>query len=463
MSANGFPERWAAVRLADVLLKIEVGKPIACELRQAAPGEWGTVKAASIARGNFDESENMAVPDGRQVDTTYEIKPGDILVSCTAENYVGHPVLVGRCQQQLLLSDETMRLVPSGLINKKWLVHLLRSPQIRGATLETATGADGYARNIPQQVLLDAPIPLPPFAEQVRIVEALEAQLSRLDVATKTIRRSLRRLAILRRSILLSLVPEGPPAGWVSTTVGRAGEVRRGWALHARNRGPGMRPCLRVENISEDCIDASDVTEIEVSESFDEYSLHSGDVLIGGEQSPNLVGTPALYRGMPPDVAFADSLLRFRVRADVLPEWALMVFRRHLHAKRFLREVDFTADVAKIPLERLKRMEFLIPPMSVQKQLVQRCDELLSGVDAMSAEAEISLVRAAGLRSAILSRAFTGGLVPQDPADASVADLLARIQTERVDQLGTKSVRRAERPPAPEPTTAIAVQQEFEL
>ncbi len=108
-------------------------------------------------------------------------------------------------------------------------------------------------------------------------------------------------------------------------------------------------------------------------------------------------------------------------------------------------------------------MEFLIPPMSVQKQLVQRCDELLSGVDAMSAEAEISLVRAAGLRSAILSRAFTGGLVPQDPADASVADLLARIQTERVDQLGTKSVRRAERPPAPEPTTAIAVQQEFEL
>ncbi|MFF9685371.1 restriction endonuclease subunit S [Streptomyces sp. NPDC014623] len=446
-----------------MLLKIEVGKPVACELRQAAPGEWGIVKAASTARGNFDESENMAVPAGRQIDTTYEIGPGDILVSCAAENCVGYPVLVGRCRRQLLLSDEIMRLVPSGLVNKEWLVHFLRSPQIRGATFETETGSDDSARNISQQALLDASIPLPPLAEQARIVEALEAQLSRLDAATKTIRRSLRRLAILRRSILLSLVPEGPPAGWVSTTVERAGEVRRGRVLHARSRGPGMRPCLRVENISEDCIDASDVTEIDLSESFEEHILHSGDVLIGGEWSPNRVGTPALYRGMPPDAAFADSLLRFRARADVLPEWALMVFRRHLHAKRFLREVDVTADVARISLERLKRMEFLIPPMGVQKRLVQRCDELLSGVDAMSAEAEISLVRAAGLRSAILNRAFTGGLVPQDPADAPAADLLARIQAERADQPGTKRARRAKRPSAPEPTTATAVQQEFEL
>lgn len=421
--------------------------------------------------GKFDESENKAVPAGWQINPAYEIQPGDILVSrANTRDYVGAPVLVGKCRPRLLLSDKSLRLVPNDLVSKKWLVHMLGSPGVRGKISETATGTKDSMRNISQQALLDIDIPLPPLAEQHRIVEALEAQLSRLDAAVATVKKSLRRLTILRKSVLLSLVPEGLPEGWASATVEQAGKVELGRARHPDwHHGPEMRPYLRVANVFEDRIDTSDVMEMDFSGIFEKYRLHPGDVLLNEGQSPHLVGRPALYRGTPPNVAFTNSILRFKARADVMPEWALMVFRRHLHAKRFMREVRITTNIAHLSSKRLKRVEFPIPPMDVQEQLVQRCDELLSGVDAMSTEAELSLVRAAALRSAILNRAFTGGLVPQDPTAAPTTELLAQIQAERAAQPKPQRARRAKKAtvlaPAPEPTDApaTAVQQEFEL
>lgn len=242
-----------------------------------------------------------------------------------------------------------------------------------------------------------------------------------------------------------------------------------------------MHPYLRVANVFEDRIDTSDVMEMDFSGIFEKYRLHPGDVLLNEGQSPHLVGRPALYRGTPPSVAFTNSLLRFKANPNVMPEWALMVFRRHLHARRFMKEVRITTNIAHLSSKRLKAVEFPIPPMDVQKELVLRCDELLSGVDAMDREAVRTLKRADNLRRAILNRAFTGNLVPQDPTDEPASALLARIQTERAAQPKAKRARRTpatprkakearaaaptESAPAPNPTAAPthAVQQEFDL
>ncbi|MGW3460681.1 restriction endonuclease subunit S, partial [Streptomyces olivaceoviridis] len=192
------------------------------------------------------------------------------------------------------------------------------------------------------------------------------------------------------------------------------------------------------------------------------------------DQSPHLVGRPALYRGVPKDVAFTNSLLRFKAGVDVLPEWALLVFRRHLHAKRFMQEVRITTNIAHLSAKRLKDVEFPVPPLDVQKQLVQRSEELLSGIAAMDQQVTIGLRRAAALKSALLRRAFTGGLVAQSSEDEPASTLLARIAAERAVQLKPKRSRAAKPPaqraaepaaPAPQPTPApaLAVQQEFDL
>jgi restriction endonuclease S subunit len=449
---DGLPDGWVRARLGDVLDAIEAGKSFTCEPRPAEPEEWGIVKVSAMTYGRFDEVENKAVPAGVAVNPTYEVSPGDVLVSrANTRAYVGAPVLVGDCRPRLLLSDKSLRLVPNRAVDKRWLVYALRSPQVRAYIEAKASGTKDSMRNISQGALKDAPLVLPPIAEQVRIVEALDSLLSRLDAAVSTAQHSRRRLEALRKAIFLKLVPEATPSGWRLVSVEEAGTVELGRARHpAWHEGPEVRPYLRVANVFEDRIDTTDVMEMDFSGIFEKYKLHHGDVLLNEGQSPHLVGRPALYRGVPENVAFTNSILRFRANEDVLPEWALMVFRRHLHAKRFMREVRITTNIAHLSAKRLKAVEFPIPPLHIQKQSVVRCDELLTGIAAVDTEAERSLRRASTLRKALLRKAISGRLVPQNPDDEPAAAVLDRIRAERAAQPKLKRTRARKAPAARE-------------
>ncbi|MEU2914187.1 restriction endonuclease subunit S [Streptomyces massasporeus] len=472
------PAGWAWAELGDLLHRIEAGKSFTCEPRRALLDEWGVIKVSAMTWGAFDPDENKAVPAGRDVNPAYEITSGDLLVSrANTKSYVGAPVLVGVCRPKLLLSDKSLRLIPRDCVSKRWLVHFLRSPGARAYVEAKASGTKDAMRNLSQDALRRMPVALPPLAEQYRIAEALEEQLSRIDSGAATLAQARKRLEGLRKRTLVSAVPDEVPSSWKMATVEDAGTIELGRARHPDwHHGPEMRPYLRVANVFEDRIDTADVMEMDFSGVWEKYRLEPGDVLLNEGQSPHLVGRPALYRGVPKDVAFTNSLLRFKATAGVLPEWALLVFRRHLHAKRFMREVRITTNIAHLSSKRLKKVEFPIPSLDVQKQLVQRCEELLSGIAAMDRQVTIGLRRANALKSALLRRAFTGGLVGQDSDDEPASVLLARIASDRASQ--PKRSRKAKAPaqrtaessasapaptPTPTPTPALAVQQEFDL
>ncbi|CAI7979115.1 type I restriction enzyme, S subunit [Frankia sp. Hr75.2] len=428
--------------------------------------------------GKFDEAENKALPAERVPNPAYEIHTGDILVSrANTQAYVGAPVLVGQCRPHLLLSDKSLRLVPDGSVDKKWLTYILSSPEARKYISNRATGTKDSMRNISQQALLDMPLGIPPLAEQHRIVEALDDHLSHLDAAVRELKGTLRKISTFRKSTLLRLVPEVPPSTWYLTTIGEAGTIELGRQRHPDwHHGPEMRPYLRVANVFEDRIDTSDVMEMDFSGVFEKYRLKPGDVLLNEGQSPHLVGRPAIYRGTPPNVAYTNSILRFRCRHDVLPEWALMVFRRHMHARRFMREVRITTNIAHLSAKRLKSVEFPIPSLEEQKRLIQACDETMSNSDALERAVESNLARAKHLRNSLLNHAFSGKLVPQDVADEPASVLLHSIRAEREDQCrkGRGAPRRSRNsaaavggPPLPfatmTPALTNAVQQELSL
>jgi type I restriction enzyme S subunit len=65
-----------------------------------------------------------------------------------------------------------------------------------------------------------------------------------------------------------------------------------------------------------------------------------------------------------------------------------------------------------------------------QRQLVAEVERQLSLIDAQAHAMDQALARSAALRRAILERAFTGRLVPQDPNDEPAGVLLERIHSE---------------------------------
>ncbi|MFF9631449.1 restriction endonuclease subunit S [Streptomyces fradiae] len=446
-TSSELPEGWIRVRLGDILARIEAGKSYKCEPRPASAEEWGVIKVSAMTWGDFDEGENKAVPLGFPINPDYEIRPGDILLSrANTAAYVGASVLVRQCRPRLLLSDKSLRLVPAEGVDREWLAYLLSSPEIRSRISARATGTKDSMRNISQGALSELECLLPPLEEQQRIVVALEEQLSRLDAAVANLGAAVARTRPYLRSLLREMIPDVAPQHWESSTVGDAGTVELGRQRHPDwHNGPNMRPYLRVANVYEDRIDVSDLKEMDFSGVFEKFRLHSGDVLLNEGQSPELVGRPAIYRGEPPNVAFTNSLIRFRGRPGVLPEWALLVFRRHMHVGRFKREARITTNIAHLSAARLKGIEFPIPPVSEQEQLIKLASERFSALDRMIAALRKQQQQAAALRRSLLAEAFAGRLVPQDPADEPATVLLERIRAEREAAGAAKPRRRAPR------------------
>lgn len=173
------------------------------------------------------------------------------------------------------------------------------------------------------------------------------------------------------------------PPGWAWATVDGVGEVQLGRQRAPKyHTGTNMRPYLRVANVFEDRIETSDVMSMHFDpDEFERYRLLPGDILLNEGQSPELLGRPAMYRGAPTDVAFTNSLIRFRPYLGIEPAWALTVFRHYMRIGRFTRESRITTNIAHLSANRFKTIEFPVPPVEEQRRIVAVLEEGLSDLD----------------------------------------------------------------------------------
>jgi type I restriction enzyme S subunit len=218
------------------------------------------------------------------------------------------------------------------------------------------------------------------------------------------------------------------PTGWRWVRVDQAGEVRMGRSRSPENEyGDHMVPYLRVANVLEDRIDATELKTMNFTPKEQEvYRLRPGDILLNEGQSPELVGRPALYTGDPPGVFYQNHLIRFRHAPFVNPKFALLVFRHYLRAGQFTRVARWSTNIANLGVSRLAAMPFPLPPTAEQDQIVEEAYARIDASKAQRNAIESSLKRLDGMRRGIIRSAVSGDLVPQNVADESAAELLDR-------------------------------------
>jgi type I restriction enzyme, S subunit len=496
------PKGWVRSTLRDILLTIEAGKSFTCEPRPAGPNEWGVIKVSAMTWGKFNERENKAVPAERAVNPAYEIHPGDILISrANTREYVGAPVLVGRCRPRLLLSDKSLRLVPTRHVSKKWLTYLLSSPKVRQYISETATGTKDSMRNISQQALLDIPLMLPPLAEQHRIVETLEDHLSRLDAACEALRRSLARAIHLRQSTIRRMlrgegIPVSPgadaaedfhapmrllqcdqpwsiPEGWVWTTIGSLFSVYIGATPSRKIPELWSGPIPWVSSGEVNFSRISDTREriSEAAVGNRETRLHPpGTVMIAMIGEGKTRGQAAI---LDIEATHNQNCSSIRVsETKVLPEYIYLVLEERYQQSR---KASSGGNQPALNKAKVEAIPVPLPPLVTQQYIVATVDEFSRVSDRFRSELEKTLKMASVLRRALLADAFSGQLVPQAATDEPASSLLDRIRAEREAQGGkpSQTVRRPRKtvtaevpPPPPASATSFptnAVQQEFPL
>jgi type I restriction enzyme, S subunit len=238
------------------------------------------------------------------------------------------------------------------------------------------------------------------------------------------------------------------PEGWCWATHDQAGDVQLGRQRSPQHHsGDHMRPYLRVANVYENRIDTSDVLEMNFTpEEFETYALRRGDILLNEGQSMELIGRPAMYNDEVLGACFQNTLVRQRVFNGVLDDYALAVVLAQFRAGRYRQIARITTSIAHLGAERFAAVEFPLPPLAEQAAIVEAVQEKLSQIDALEAEVEQGLLRAARLRQAILKAAFEGKLVPQDPNDEPAAVLLERLRSARATSGSNDKDKKLARP-----------------
>ena len=177
-----------------------------------------------------------------------------------------------------------------------------------------------------------------------------------------------------RRTLLAAFVPSCSeyPDHWIRSTIGQAGSVRRGFKVgHVQDTARNVYPVLQPHNVRDNRLDLRKIKKATLSPTdFYDHRLDVNDVIVTEAGGPEDTGRPAMYRGTPPNAAFSQDILRFTAGSDVLPEFALLVFRRHFHARLFEQTCRGSTPLKHLSKNRFEKIEFPIPPVHEQEERV---------------------------------------------------------------------------------------------
>lgn len=197
------PAGWTWTTLAQLTVDIGQGWSPQCEKRPATGTEWGVIKTTAVQPLRFLQDENKALPAALSPEQALELRAGDLLITRAGPRVrVGICCLVRTTRQGLMLCDKVYRVKVSPLVSGSYLEKALNSPFALAKIEALKTGISDSGLNLTQERFLGTPVPLPPAAEQARIDESVDEQLTTADVAGLSASTNAQRAARLRQGIL---------------------------------------------------------------------------------------------------------------------------------------------------------------------------------------------------------------------------------------------------------------------
>jgi type I restriction enzyme S subunit len=301
------------------------------------------------------------------------------------------------------------------------------------------TGSAGQKR-VPHDYFANSPFPLPPLAEQKRIVakvdelmalcDQLEAQQQERETKHATLSAaSLARFAEaptpanlnllfhhsydispadLRKTIL-TLAVQGKLVPFSKTidgsTVGDHVEFQNGYAFKSQWFKPsGIRLCrnLNVSHGNLDWREAACVDE-KIASEFARFGLSDGDIVLSLDR-PLITTGLKVARVRQVDL---PCLLLQRV-AKPVPKHNMLdlsYFMLWLNSSEFVDSIDpgRSNGVPHISTRQVQRLPFLLPPLAEQKRIVAKVDELMALVDQLEEQLASSHTLAAQLTEAVVA------------------------------------------------------------
>lgn len=176
------PESWAWTRLGSISLKSDSGWSPQCHYESRAGTDWGVLKVSAVSWGKFQADENKALPPGMLGRPDCEVRAGDFLLSrANTAELVARSVIVEQTPPRLMMSDKIVRFTFPDDVEKPFINMANLSDYARDYYARNASGTSSSMKNIGREVMCNLPLPLPPLAEQRRIVAKVDQLMALVD------------------------------------------------------------------------------------------------------------------------------------------------------------------------------------------------------------------------------------------------------------------------------------------
>ncbi|MEU5369439.1 restriction endonuclease subunit S [Streptomyces sp. NPDC005951] len=433
--------------------------------------------------GRIDASNHVRYGDLKKKSLT-RFQENDVLFAKITPCMENGKITVARglLDGRALGSTEFHVLRSCGAVLPEYLMHYLLQRDVRVKAEQNMSGAVGQ-RRVPRPYLESLEIPVPPLPEQRRIVGEIEQQISRIEAGETAIASAIERQLPLRESLLdhyvLGLAQERDadslkslnerqgkkidyrsiiplPRGWSwriaqdACTLITSGSTPQSSLMYADS---GEIPFLKVYNISK-----RGFVDFSIRPTFVDKETHEGSLkrsrVTPGDVLTNIVGPPLGKSAVVPNEYPAwninQAIVAFRAGPDISPAWLRYVLQAPYVIGLLTETARATAGQFNIALSTCRELPIPVPPRDVQEDLCGALAKSLAEFDSQHASVEALVRQSAGLRAALLHAAFTGALVPQNPADEPASALLDRIRAARLTAKAAPR-KRAPRKPRPAP------------
>lgn len=298
------------------------------------------------------------------------------------------------------------RVRPKTELESRFVRYWLEDLSCRGELARRATGST--IKHLPQVALRDLPLALPPLDEQHRIVAVLEDHLSRLGAAHSYTDAVAVRTKSMLSATLDKLVADGEAHELVEVL---AEPLRNG--LSSPGSVSGRVRTLTLTAVTAGVFEDrfTKMTAADPRKAAGLY-LRPGDILVQRSNTPQLVGTSALYEGPEDWAIFPDLLIRARVdQARVRPAYAAMSLASTSSRSRFRRLAKGLAgSMPKIDQSAIAGAVLRIPALPVQDERVSTFRELRVEAGRLTTSSDGARQRANQLRGVVMASAFAGRL-----------------------------------------------------
>ena len=417
-------------------------------------GEVRLTQLADIGVGHFRDRSNRFLAWTKAEDLNCTIlQPNDVLIARMPDPLGRACLFPGLPQPAVTVVDVFVWRSGTELVLPQWIVNAINAPETRRRIMAQASGTT--RQRISGGNLKKLPLPLPPLAEQKRIVAKLE-MLSQRSARARTELSHVESLVKRYKEAVLAKAFSGElTEDWrtwhdlPAASVGHLEElasvpIRNGLSVRGSNDPPGFA-ALKLSALRGREVDLVDVRYLPIDEArASKFLVQQGDVLVSrGNGTKALVGIASFVSKVAGPTIFPDTAFRIRPnRRKALPQWLVSIWNAPQVRKQIEGIAKTTAGIWKISQKNLSSIELTVPAVDEQQEIVRRIESTFEKIDRLAAEASRALELVGKLDEAILAKAFRGELVPQDPNDEPANALLERIKAERAKQAPTRGRRK---------------------